>query len=415
MHADGTEMKSYSELSDRQTMAALLGTAFTKETGGATTAYNLLNQGLEDYSFPRLAALNHYGDWQADFESGKLVCFEQYANGANTDTLKRDHTSVVTGDGYGVAFDTKPTENVYLRFNGKYITVTPKENDNLLAVNDGTNTYWILTLPSEITNTSTASASFYQKVEIMDGAGTGAGVKDSYWFNPHFAQTAVSSASAATPAAQRGLTPELAGNYPFTARVTDRNGKLIHYGNWPYVKDLGIVGVVYWEQETSGSNNGYKFTMIGYNDEKTDAAGKPATDKTEVTTTLCTAHDDGGNVVSYGYGYYTAAGNLGNVTGFTHANTSLGDRNSAAESAMKTLLPQYDMMLYTTGEGSNNLRLSSTSAAVVNDTWTLSLKHQVDGKTQTDSFPFVVSPSSATPSALTHPPLSSRTPPAPMP
>ena len=39
------------------------------------------NMGLSTYSYPRLTGLPHYGDWQADFESGALAYYEKYSDG----------------------------------------------------------------------------------------------------------------------------------------------------------------------------------------------------------------------------------------------------------------------------------------------------------------------------------------------
>lgn len=87
-------------------------------------------------------------------------------------------------------------------------------------------------------------------------------------------------------------------DYPFRAVVTDANGATIHYGEWQRNPVLGKLGIFYWEKEETGGNAGVHFSFIGV-DEQAEIAG----------TTLCNAHDDGGIVVDYGYGYYESVGN----------------------------------------------------------------------------------------------------------
>ena len=84
-------------------------------------------------------------------------------------------------------------------------------------------------------------------------------------------------------------------SYPYPAVVKDKAGALVHYGEWAYDSSFGDIGFIYWENETGGSNNGYHFYMIDNNGEE--------------HSTLCTAHDDGGIIKAYGYGYYYRAGN----------------------------------------------------------------------------------------------------------
>ena len=55
--------------------------------------------------------------------------------------------------------------------------------------------------------------------------------------------------------------------------------------------------MVYWEHEEGGSNPGYHFSYIGFeNSIRKDGSS------------LCTAHDDGGKITAYGYGYYWSKG-----------------------------------------------------------------------------------------------------------
>ena len=82
--------------------------------------------------------------------------------------------------------------------------------------------------------------------------------------------------------------------YPYPGSVTGRDGARTHYGDWVTDADLGTLGVIYWEKEEGGSNDGYHFSFIGFEDgvqQKADSS-------------LCEAHDDGGKITDYGYGYY---------------------------------------------------------------------------------------------------------------
>ena len=83
------------------------------------------------------------------------------------------------------------------------------------------------------------------------------------------------------------------GPYPYPAVVTrgsGENAEKIHYGEWFFDSSFSDFGFVYWEKEEGGTNNGYHYYII-------DANGAEH-------STLCEAHDDGGTVKQYGYGYY---------------------------------------------------------------------------------------------------------------
>ena len=71
------------------------------------------------------------------------------------------------------------------------------------------------------------------------------------------------------------------------------HNKLVHYGNWVTEAQLGTMGMLYWEHEVGGSNAGYHFRYIGIQGD----AGVSG-------SSLCSAHDDGGIVKAFGYGYY---------------------------------------------------------------------------------------------------------------
>ena len=133
--------------------------------------------------------------------------------------------------------------------------------------------------------------------------------------------------------------------YPFRAVVTEDgkpNGRLVHYGDWITPQEMGVVGVFYWEKEEYGSNNGYHLTFIGTK-FKDDGNGK----KQVGGSTLCTAHDDGGVITEFGYGYYVETGKTIDkpVSVGLECGTSY---NEGAKSAFHEQLPEYDFYPYTT-------------------------------------------------------------------
>lgn len=186
--AAGTVKKSYIALSQD---ASLFDTAaYTKENSGRKSCpYNLKKQGLGDYSYPRLAALPHYGDWKADFETGALVYFEEYENGsfgfrgANTDTLF--DTLPIVGDGYAIvlAYDADEIGELKISIDdSEYISISPSSLSGKTVTDaDSGESYTIYPLPVDICD-SGVSGGFYKKLTIdVSGA-----VK-SYYFNPDFA------------------------------------------------------------------------------------------------------------------------------------------------------------------------------------------------------------------------------------
>lgn len=194
--ADQTMPKTYKELSESG-FAKRISEAFTSSSGAATFPYNLMDQGLTYYTYPRLEKLNHYGDWQAEFESGALVYYERYKDdtygfyGANLSTLKT--SKFVVGDGYALAYidqkkatDTPPTvmyaesKDANFAFNGEIQTT-----------DDATNTkYYLYPLSKEVVNTDYIDTAepdtFYQKITVKDTANN---TETEYYYNPHFAKT----------------------------------------------------------------------------------------------------------------------------------------------------------------------------------------------------------------------------------
>lgn len=190
-----TTPKTYKKLSESG-FAKEISKAFTSSSGAATFPYNLMDQGLTYYTYPRLEKLNHYGDWQAEFESGALVYYERYEDktygfyGANLSTLKT--SKFVVGDGYALAYIEKKnaTDNVTVTYaNDQPAQVSFKSA--IETTDDTTNTkYYLYPLSKEVVNTKYIDTAepdtFYQKVTIEDTANS---TNTEYYYNPHFAKT----------------------------------------------------------------------------------------------------------------------------------------------------------------------------------------------------------------------------------
>ena len=194
----GTSFVNYAKWSgqNRAEGVKVLGTAFTAETSD-TVAYNLMdNMGLSTYSYPRLTGLPHYGDWQADFESGALAYYEKYSDGtygflgANRSTLRSGGT--VVDDGYGMVYRTQPTDAITVAY-----TLGGIENtDTLRHTEDIGGGYWLVRLPDALVYTSEVSPAFYRQVTVDD---------ISYFFNPHFACRVIQSAALPSAPAEVGI------------------------------------------------------------------------------------------------------------------------------------------------------------------------------------------------------------------
>lgn len=151
-------------------------------------------------------------------------------------------------------------------------------------------------------------------------------------------------------------------SYPYPACMQDASGVLVHYGDWPVPTNVGEVGVFYWEKEEDGANSGYHLSYIGF----------VGTERKEGST-LCTAHDDGGVITAYGYGYYWESSSqkptLTESGGFVMDGSDTEEARAAA-SALGAQMPEYTFAAYETGE--TGLRLQSAEAA--NGTWPLTVK-----------------------------------------
>lgn len=148
--------------------------------------------------------------------------------------------------------------------------------------------------------------------------------------------------------------------YPAAIRLAD--GTYAHFGNWPnQEKDLGTLGVFYWEYESGGPNAGYHLYYLGTSEGTTFSGGN-----------LCNNHDDGGVITAYGYGYFmqpTVKGSsINDITFGKNTNCTMGERNTTVEAALKTQLPRYQFVAYTTGTGNTRLHLTGEEK---NASWNL--------------------------------------------
>lgn len=194
----GTSFVNYAEWSgqNRTEGVKALGAAFTAETSD-TVAYNLMdNMGLSTYSYPRLTGLPHYGDWQADFESGALAYYEKYSDGtygflgANRSTLRSGGT--VVDDGYGMVYRAQPTDAITVAYTLGDTARTATLWNSIKLDSE----YWLVRLPDELVYTSEVSPTFYRQVTVDD---------ISYFFNPHFACRVIQGAALPSAPAEVGL------------------------------------------------------------------------------------------------------------------------------------------------------------------------------------------------------------------
>ena len=113
--------------------------------------------------------------------------------------------------------------------------------------------------------------------------------------------------------------------------------------------------MVYWEHEEGGSNPGYHFSYIGFeNGVRKDGSS------------LCTAHDDGGKITAYGYGYYWSKGETEPLLETQHI--ALDGRNTEAAAELEKQMPPFSFVTYQTSD--TGLRLLSGTTG--NGYWFLS-------------------------------------------
>ncbi len=190
-------------------------------------------------------------------------------------------------------------------------------------------------------------------------------------------------------------------NYPFRGFVA-RDGTYVHYGDWQVQPLLGEVGVFYWEKEVGGSNDGYHISFLGTRHDGD-------TIKPTSASTLCTAHDDGGVITEFGYGYYYDSSFT--AVGFDDANTDgtngiIARRSGAAdtpaklaEAELEKQMPGYTFVpyrtQYTDSADADCLYLTQGKKNVVTEpvtsgTWTLTWDHDGDG--ESDTYVYTIAP-----------------------
>lgn len=78
-----------------------------------------------------------------------------------------------------------------------------------------------------------------------------------------------------------------------------------HYGDWPKALELGTMGVYYWEElQIPGKPISYHVSLLAVDPGENADAPKTISK----SSTLSTAHDQGGEVIRYGYGIYNKQG-----------------------------------------------------------------------------------------------------------
>lgn len=185
-----TQGLPYAQMSAGSFLTALNSTAFTTASADTTVPYNLLSQGLSTYSYPLLTGMNHYGDWQAEFEAEALVYYERYADdtagffGGNVDNLADDKT--IVGDGYAVALSAPLSGTLAVTYSGKSETFNATTTSYLTSAYGGT-TYYLYPVDMLTTSTDTATTNFYHSVNINGR---------TYQFNPYFAKTVTTGSGA---------------------------------------------------------------------------------------------------------------------------------------------------------------------------------------------------------------------------
>lgn len=185
-----TQDLPYAQMSAASFLTALNSTAFTTASADTTVPYNLLSQGLSTYSYPLLTGMNHYGDWQAEFEAEALVYYERYADdtvgffGGNVDNLADDKT--IVGDGYAVALSAPLSGALAVTYSGKSETFNATTTSYLTSAYGGT-TYYLYPVDMLTTSTDTATTNFYHSVSINGR---------TYQFNPYFAKTVTTGSGA---------------------------------------------------------------------------------------------------------------------------------------------------------------------------------------------------------------------------
>lgn len=246
-HTDitGTGGRSYAEMIAAEFLTDLGGTAFTAASADTTHPYNLLGQGLSNYSYPRLVNLSHYGDWQAEFETEALVYYERYSDysvgffGGNVDNLADDKT--IVGDGYAVALSAPLSGSLTVTYNGNPVPLSDPANP-LTSSYGGTN-YCLYPVKKLTTGTDNSDTSFYHSVTVNGR---------TYQFNPYFAKTVTTGSGTRAPASVYLRTArhlyELSRHYgglaAATANTTFRQERDIDYDTYRWTTYTSLTDAV---------------------------------------------------------------------------------------------------------------------------------------------------------------------------
>ena len=135
----------------------------------------------------------------------------------------------------------------------------------------------------------------------------------------------------------RKSTSEMAAVYPFASPVKLIGGGYVFCGDWITDDIFGNYGMLYWEHEVGGTNEGYHFYLV---------------DEDNMTfNTLCTSHDDGGVITEYGYGYYRLGTLPESKPQFNNVSVLETYRNEAAEQDLSgQFSDSYAFVLYNTSD-----------------------------------------------------------------
>ncbi len=195
----------YAEMTDSKDndFAVRMGNAFVWKTSTGSHPYQIRwNQTSNNYDFPGLLNMPHYGDWTAEFKEPSLVYYEKYKDqngvkygfsGGNARYLvgKLDDDKPITLDGYAVAMlesdlDLNALPEITYTYNGQEMRQTIEKADVLSAVWENKN-YYLIPLPEALTQT--ASEDFYQYLKFSFQKTAVETAQGEYFFNPHFAET----------------------------------------------------------------------------------------------------------------------------------------------------------------------------------------------------------------------------------
>ena len=307
-----------------ESLLAALGSdaGFEINTSG-TQPYRLMGQSLTTYTYPRLSALSHIGDWETSFQSGALVYYEKYRtsggqiyygfDGGGVDSTLTDGDTL-TGDGYGIVYragDAMPSQVTVTMGGSVLMRFDPTTDDDYVTVTttDGVS-YHIYPLDKAAVNPGSAVSGFYERVSISQQTEGSQETTETYYdFNPHFARTAtevVGSTSAVS---------DLPG------RVSVRSARQLY--NLSLYYDSGYRGILSgssYVQEREIDYTAYDWT--GYT-----AFGSSVRQQQPIGGSQTTGFDhnsyDGGCYAIRGISFVTASGSYVGMFGYVSVSSSL--------------------------------------------------------------------------------------------